>query len=195
MDESGRSFALNALTHIRADSTDVKVLVSGDVSLDRVSQTKARVSARRQQGRTPSIEGLGVPVQDTADENTMFFDTGIRHVSEADVVLLIGTDPRKEAPLLNVKLREAFLRGHQTVYSIGNSFDLTFPVEQRGLTVKALKDLVEGTHPLSGTRAKAKKPMIIRGASVRLRKDQEGIRNWIKRRSLIWSTNPNYTPG
>lgn len=144
---------------------------------------KSRVNARRQKGVTASIEGLGAPVQDTADENIAFFESGISAVTEADVVLLIGTDPRKESPLLNVKLREAFLRGYQTVYSIGNARDLTYPVEQRGLTLKALKDLIDGTHPLAGERARAKKPMIIRGSSVRLRQDQRAIRNQIKRRA------------
>ena len=50
-------------------------------------------------------------------------------VEEADVVLLIGTNPRFEAPLLNTRLRKAWINNDLRVASVGPKVDLTYDVE------------------------------------------------------------------
>lgn len=50
-------------------------------------------------------------------------------VEEADVVLLIGTNPRFEAPLLNTRLRKAWINNDLRVASVGPKLDLTYDVE------------------------------------------------------------------
>ena len=127
-------------------------------------------------GVKASIEALGVQPDPALGHLTYLMETEMGRISEADVVLLIGVDPRKEAPLLNVKLREGFLRGTMKVYSIGNQRDLTYPVQNRGNTIEALVTVARGYHPVSRARAGAKKPRILMGASVRMRKDHKAIR-------------------
>ena len=60
------------------------------------------------------------------------FNTGLAAVERADVVLLVGTDPRHEAPLVNTRLRKAVRRGGARVFNIGLAVDLTYPVTQLG---------------------------------------------------------------
>lgn len=52
--------------------------------------------------------------------------------------LLIGCDPRRQSPLLNVQLRERYLEGTE-FYRIGGSLDLTYPVRHIGLGIKSLE--------------------------------------------------------
>ncbi|MFZ4688762.1 MAG: NADH-quinone oxidoreductase subunit NuoG [Polymorphobacter sp.] len=59
-------------------------------------------------------------------------NSGLAGIENADVVLLIGTDPRREAPLLNVRLRKKASRKLSKVFGIGPAVDLTYPVEWLG---------------------------------------------------------------
>lgn len=53
----------------------------------------------------------------------------IAAIEDADVVVLIGTNPRYEAPLVNTRLRKGYLHGEQTVALIGPDVDLTYQHE------------------------------------------------------------------
>jgi len=50
-------------------------------------------------------------------------------VEEADVVLLIGTNPRFEAPLFNARLRKAWMNNELRVATVGPNVDLTYETE------------------------------------------------------------------
>jgi NADH-quinone oxidoreductase subunit G len=88
------------------------------------------------------------------------FNSGLAGIEDADVVLLVGTDPRREAPLLNVRLRKKAARGLSKVFGIGPTLDLTYPVEwlgdYAGLLSKLPSAVVEAL-------AKAERPAIIIG--------------------------------
>ncbi len=60
------------------------------------------------------------------------FNTTIAGIEQADACLLIGTNPRWEAPLVNARLRKRYLHGGFKVAAIGPALDLTFPVEMLG---------------------------------------------------------------
>ena len=69
---------------------------------------------------------------DASARQNYVFNSGLAGIETADVVLLIGTDPRREAPLLNVRLRKKAARGLSKVFGIGPAVDLTYPVEWLG---------------------------------------------------------------
>src|SRR5262249_7941087 len=75
------------------------------------------------------------------------FNTTIAGIEKADVCLLIGTNPRWEAPLVNARLRKRFLRGDFQIAAIGPALDLTFPVEMLGQGGDSLSELASGSHP------------------------------------------------
>ncbi|MBV9860121.1 MAG: NADH-quinone oxidoreductase subunit G [Alphaproteobacteria bacterium] len=99
------------------------------------------------------------------------FNTTIAGIEEADLCLLIGTNPRREAPLVNARLRKRFLRGGFKVATIGPAVDLTFPAENLGQGGEALAALAAGTQPWLETLRGAKKPMLVLGQGALARPD------------------------
>jgi hypothetical protein len=96
-------------------------------------------------------------------------------VEDADLVLLVGSDPRAEAPVLNARLRRANIAGGTHVASIGPHADLTYPVESLGLSAKTIEEVVSGKHPFAEKMKEAQRPLIIVGASLLRRADREGL--------------------
>ncbi|MCF6215547.1 MAG: NADH-quinone oxidoreductase subunit NuoG [Emcibacter sp.] len=89
------------------------------------------------------------------------FNTSISGIDEADACLLVGTNPRKEAAVLNIRLRYLAKRG--AIASVGAVENLSYPVEHLGDTVQALENLLAGKGKFTKALKAAKKPMIILG--------------------------------
>ncbi|HEV2568387.1 NADH-quinone oxidoreductase subunit NuoG [Sphingomonas sp.] len=68
---------------------------------------------------------------DTSSLAAVNFNTTIAGIEEADAILLIGTNPRLEAPLVNTRIRKAMRRGAR-VFGIGPEVDLTYKVNWLG---------------------------------------------------------------
>eukprot|EP00270_Netrium_digitus_P008358 TRINITY_DN2498_c0_g1_i1.p1 TRINITY_DN2498_c0_g1~~TRINITY_DN2498_c0_g1_i1.p1 ORF type:complete len:708 (+),score=171.22 TRINITY_DN2498_c0_g1_i1:250-2124(+) len=102
-------------------------------------------------------------------------NTTIAGLEDADVALLIGTDPRTEAPLLNARLRKGAVARTLTVASIGARLDLTYPHMHLGEGADTLQALAAGKHPFASTVLKAERPIVIVGASVMQREDRAAI--------------------
>ncbi|MCK5425885.1 MAG: molybdopterin-dependent oxidoreductase, partial [Emcibacter sp.] len=90
------------------------------------------------------------------------FNSSIAGIDEAGACLLVGTNPRKEAAVLNVRLRYLSKRG--PIASVGEVENLTYPVENLGSTVKALEAVLAGKGDFAKALKKAEKPMIILGS-------------------------------
>ncbi|HQS83840.1 MAG: NADH-quinone oxidoreductase subunit G [Alphaproteobacteria bacterium 16-39-46] len=99
------------------------------------------------------------------------FNTGIPGIEEADACLLIGTNPRLEATLLNVRLRKRYLQGNFDVGMVGHKADLTYPYTFISETPAGLEALLEGKTPWASIFKKAKKPMVILGSGALKRTD------------------------
>jgi len=99
------------------------------------------------------------------------FNTTIARIEKADACLLIGTNPRWEAPLINARLRKCYLQGGFQVAAIGPALDLTYPVEMLGDGGDVLNALVAGGHPWAGILRDARNPMIIIGEGALARPD------------------------
>jgi NADH-quinone oxidoreductase subunit G len=97
---------------------------------------------------------------ETASRGDYLFNSGLAGIETADVVLLVGADPRRAAPLLNVRLRKNAVRGLSKVFGIGPAFDLTYPVEWLGDDAGLLAALPQAA---SAALAKAERPAIILG--------------------------------
>ena len=82
------------------------------------------------------------------------FNSTIAGLDEADAILLVGTNPRVEAPVLNARIRKAWLRGAR-VGVVGDAGDLTYRTEQASLN---------GGDAFADVLKNAQKPMVILGA-------------------------------
>ncbi|MEP1520689.1 NADH-quinone oxidoreductase subunit NuoG [Ascidiaceihabitans sp.] len=69
----------------------------------------------------------------------------IEDIDDAEMILLVGTNPRLEAPVLNARIRKAWLRGAK-VAMIGEAADLTYDVEHIGTDRAALSKLAAMDH-------------------------------------------------
>ncbi len=108
---------------------------------------------------------------DADDRGSYLFNTTIAGIEEADLVLLVGTNPRVEAPLVNARIRKRSRRGGLKVYNIGVPHDLTYPVEELGNDTALFDKIARGKHELFDVINKAKNPMIILGMGALARED------------------------
>jgi len=97
--------------------------------------------------------------------STYLLNSSIIKIEEADKILLVGTNPRYEATLVNARLRKAHIHNETDVALIGTNVDLTYPFEHLGESTKILDEINDGTHPYAKTLKNAEKPMIVVGAS------------------------------
>lgn len=112
---------------------------------------------------------------DVSSRSNYLFNTTIAGLEQADFILFIGANPRKEAAIVNARIRKTYLKGNLSIYSIGSNADYNYPVYSFGNDPRVLSDIVLGTHPLANILAEAKNPMIIMGTSAIARSDGEAI--------------------
>lgn len=101
------------------------------------------------------------------------FNSKIYGVEEADTMLLVGTNPRHEAAVLNARIRKQWLRSDLEVGLVGESFDSTFGFEHLGANAGAVKSVLSGE--FGKKLSSAKKPMIIVGSAVTEHSDAKAI--------------------
>ena len=97
---------------------------------------------------------------DTGESANWLFNTGLAGIETADAILLVGTNPRQEAALLNVRLRKAVKKGGAKAYNIGPAADLSFPIAQLGDDAALLGNLPAD---VIAAFANAQRPAIIVG--------------------------------
>ena len=99
------------------------------------------------------------------------FNTTIAGIEQSDACLLIGANPRWEAPIVNARLRKRHLQGGFKLAAIGPALDLTLPVETIGEGGETLAALVQGGHAWVEQLKAAKAPMLILGQGALARSD------------------------
>jgi len=92
-------------------------------------------------------------------------NSGIANIENSDLVVLIGTNPRYEAPLINARIRKAYVHNSLKVAVVGTPLSLTYEYEHLGNTAGTIDDILAGKHAFSKTLAAAKRPIIILGSS------------------------------
>ncbi|MDQ3077435.1 MAG: NADH-quinone oxidoreductase subunit NuoG [Pseudomonadota bacterium] len=131
--------------------------IAGDL-LD--AETMYAAKALLAQAGSALLEGRQTGLDyDVSSLSAVRFNTPLADLDSADVILLVGTNPRWEAPLVNTRLLKAVRRGAK-VYGIGPEVDLTYAVEWLGDDLAALAKLPKAvTEAVAGTA----KPVMIVG--------------------------------
>jgi NADH dehydrogenase (ubiquinone) Fe-S protein 1 len=107
--------------------------------------------------------------------SSYLLNTTIAGIEDADLVLLIGTNPRYEAPLFNSRIRKCWIHNDLNVGYIGPKVDLTYDVEHIGDSVDLVAKLADGTHPFSKKLEAAKRPVVVVGSECLQRTDGGAI--------------------
>jgi NADH dehydrogenase/NADH:ubiquinone oxidoreductase subunit G len=85
----------------------------------------------------------------------------LNNIKQSSFCLLVNTNPRYEGFVLNLRLRQRFLKGNFKVFSLGSLLNLTFSTKFLGSNFKTFKTICEGNHPLCQNIKFAYKPIII----------------------------------
>jgi NADH-quinone oxidoreductase subunit G len=130
------------------------------------------------------MDGLGSPNLDCRQDGSKLaagnragylFNTTIAGIEEADFCLLVGTNPRFEAPLVNARLRKRQRQGGFHVARIGAVGDLTYPIEELGAGPQTLGEVADGSHDFAKRFGEAKRPMVIVGQGALSRADANAV--------------------
>ncbi|XP_011496020.1 PREDICTED: NADH-ubiquinone oxidoreductase 75 kDa subunit, mitochondrial [Ceratosolen solmsi marchali] len=111
-------------------------------------------------------KGAGVDLR-----SNYLLNNKISSIDEADVVLLIGTNPRYEAPIVNIRIRKGYLHHEQKIGFIGPPVNLTYEYKYLGQSVELISQLKLGTNSFRAILNNAKKPMVILGSEQLSRPD------------------------
>ncbi len=107
----------------------------------------------------------------TGPRQSYLFNSTIAGIDKADAILLIGTNPRLEAPVLNARIRGAWLNRSVAVGVIGEAADLTYDYERLGEGPSDIATLGKKRSGFIKTLKDAERPMIIVGAGALARED------------------------
>ena len=132
------------------------------------------------------VDGAMLPYE---NRSHYLFNSTIKSIEEADVILLIGCNPRYEATMVNARLRKA-VNNRCKIALIGKPVNLTYPYIHLGDTASALDDLIKGSHSFSEILRNAKRPMVILGTSCFMQ-DQLGLLNLVNRLFQEYSCQVN----
>ena len=93
------------------------------------------------------------------------FNSSINGIEEADFILLVGSNPRYEATILNSRIRKSYIQNKTIIKSLNDVGNLTYPYEALNGDIDNIKNIAENNHEISKLIKEAKKPLIIIGQS------------------------------
>ena len=125
----------------------------------------------------------------SSEKSNYIFNSSIKGIEESDLILLVGTNPRHEATMLNARIRKVFSQKKVPIFSIGNPGDLTYEYSIIGNTTDDIKKIFNNELEFSKKLSSAKRPIIIIGESALELKSSEyiieGFKNFLLKNNLI----------
>ena len=105
------------------------------------------------------------------------FNSTIEGIDQADAILLVGTDPRNEAPVLNARIlkRRRHAQAKIPIGLIGAEVDLTYDYDYLGAGPETLAKIADGSHPFLKAFERAERPMLIVGQGALARPDGAAV--------------------
>jgi NADH-quinone oxidoreductase subunit G len=143
-----------------------------------------QADAEAMQALLDLMRALGSPNTDCRTDGAMLdvsrpefwrFNSTIAGIDQADAVLLVGTNPRHEAPVLNARIRKRWVATNMPVALVGPAADLTYQAEHLGDGPAALRSILDGSHAFARTLSEAKRPMVIVGQGALRRPDGAAV--------------------
>ncbi len=123
----------------------------------------------------------GEQIDPSLGRSAYIFNSTIAGIEDADALLLIGTNPRVEAAVLNARIRKRWRQGGFSVGVVGPSAELNYAHQNFGDSPAELKAMAEDSHPFSKVLQDAKRPMVVIGANVAARADAAAVLGYAAR--------------
>jgi NADH-quinone oxidoreductase subunit G len=106
---------------------------------------------------------------------TYLFNATIAGIEKADALLIVGSNPRREAAVLNARIRKRWRSGPFAIGVIGERADLTYPYQYLGAGAETLAELAAGRGDFAAVLKNAKNPLILVGAGALARPDGAAV--------------------
>lgn len=145
----------NEFKVVAGELTDVESLVAIKEMANKLGSENLALD--QPSGSQPVAHGVDV-------RSNYLFNSRIWGIEEADSILIVGSNPRHEAAVLNARIRKQWMRSDLEIGVVGETWDSTFEFEHLGTDLNALKKALSG--PFGKKLSAAKKPMIIVGSGV-----------------------------
>lgn len=145
----------NEFKVIAGELTDVESMVAMKELANKLGSENLAIDTPT--GNQPVAHGVDV-------RSNYLFNSRIWGIEEADSILIVGSNPRHEAAVLNARIRKQWMRSDLEIGVVGESWDSTFEFEHLGTDLDALKKALAG--PFGKKLSAAKKPMIVVGSGV-----------------------------
>ncbi|MBV6632625.1 MAG: NADH-quinone oxidoreductase subunit NuoG [Alphaproteobacteria bacterium] len=108
---------------------------------------------------------------DAHEPSGYVFNSTIAGIEDADLVLMIGANPRHEATMVNARIRKRYLQGGLTIGVVGENTDLTYPYEYLGAGPQTVAALLDGSGEFAAKLKAAERPLVILGMGALQRAD------------------------
>ena len=134
-------------------------------------------------------------IVDTRSRENYIFNSGLNGIDKTDLIVLVGTNPRLEATILNSRIRNAFLKNKCKIYSFGDVGDLTYNYEIIDSNTCKFKEILSGNSQISKEIENSSRPMFILGQSFFKLKSSTYLINELKKYLLsINKIKENWSP-
>ena len=159
--EAGWDNAFKAIAkQLKSDPSSIAAVAGDMVDCETMFAAKALLGALGSDLLEGRQTGMDYDVSNLAAVN---FNSTFAGIETADAILIVGSQVRHEAPLVNVRLRKAVKRGAK-VFIVGPHWDPTFPVEYLGDDTSVLNDLPG--HVADAFKAAERPAIVIGGAGL-----------------------------
>jgi NADH-quinone oxidoreductase subunit G len=111
----------------------------------------------------------GAKLDPSLGRASYLFNATIAGIEEADGLIIVGSNPRKEAPVINARIRKRWLRGNFPIWVVGEQADLTYDYQYLGAGAESLTKLA------NQAPAKMEKPIVLVGQGALARADGAAI--------------------
>jgi len=103
------------------------------------------------------------------------FNPTIAGIDQADALLIIGSNPRREAAVLNARIRKRWRTGQLRIGVVGPKADLTYDYDYIGAGTDSLSDLASGKGSFADVLKNAQHPIVLVGSGAFARHDGAAV--------------------
>jgi NADH-quinone oxidoreductase subunit G len=117
----------------------------------------------------------GAALDPTAGRASYLFNATIAGIEQADALLIVASNPRREAAVLNARIRKRWRMSGISIGLIGERADLTYPYSYLGAGPQTLSDVASGAHEFGAVLKRADHPLVIVGMAGLSRPDGAAV--------------------
>jgi NADH-quinone oxidoreductase subunit G len=117
----------------------------------------------------------GALLDPTWGRASYIFNPTIAGIEKADALLIVGANPRREAAVINARVRKRWRMGPLPIGLIGERADLTYAHDYLGAGPDTLAEVVAGTHEFSKVWKAAEHPLVMLGMGALTRPDAPAV--------------------